>query len=114
MQGTLFYRYGTIFREVINGPKIEYCVGYSTMYVAPVVKEFIKVINSASQRQVFHACPYQELSLNVSFNQKDFPQIFPHGEYKVSFNISLDEEESKKIEILGQFEFDTSIKESFG
>jgi hypothetical protein len=64
LQGILSYRYGTITREVIRGPKIEFCSTVKLGSKIPLVHEFLKFTNT-SVPGIVHECPY-----HVSFNDQ--------------------------------------------
>ena len=69
IQGILSYRYGTIFREVIRGPKIEFCQAVKFANESKLVREFFKLTESSVPGMI-HECPYY-----VRINQPDIFSI---------------------------------------
>lgn len=62
------YRYGTIFREAVNIPPIEWC----DMMDKPISNPFVKMMVDAvkgTAPHLFHACPY---NVSLSFNNAYF------------------------------------------
>lgn len=82
----LFYRYGNIYREVINTKVIEWCAimdGISNHLFLMQVIDFIKQFAGNSLRK----CPYDtDIDLNnITFDETKAYEIFPEGTYKFSW-----------------------------
>ncbi|KAL7012334.1 hypothetical protein ACKWTF_014783 [Chironomus riparius] len=82
----LFYRYGNIYREVINTKVIEWCTimdGIANHLFLMQVIDFVKQYSGNTMRK----CPYEtdvELT-NVTFDETKAYDIFPEGTYKFSW-----------------------------
>lgn len=64
IRGVLSYKYGTITREVIRGPRLEYCAMVASKSTAPfIVKTFINMIEK-SGNFTFFECPIKVRILN--------------------------------------------------
>ena len=105
------YRYGTIFRQIIDTKQIEWCGVMEGAETNPLLKVIISAIP-----QFYHKCPYEEDLdlLNVSYTNF-FPkesETFPEGIYRNNGYII-----KNNITIL-RFDLDLEIKsprkESFG
>lgn len=113
-QFSLSYRYGTIYREVINTQKREWCSimeGEPTHLLISLNIDHLKT----SAPQMFHKCPYigEQKFLNVTLDESKAYDVFPQGFYKskiVFFNSSHFE----VFSLVMDYEVKSNLKESFG
>ena len=114
VQLILYYRYGLIFREVINTKKQEWCDFMDGKTKNLYLSHTIAQINSSAPN-LFHKCPYEgdvEVKNLTVDDQKAF-SVFPEGIYKTSvlvFETSV--EPSFSLNIISQVK--SAIKESLG
>lgn len=64
-QLVVFYRYGTIFREVIKGPKLEWCSALKNMKNNAFVMLFYDLLYEKAP-QAFQDCPYMYCKYSFS------------------------------------------------
>lgn len=103
----VYYRYGTIFRQVIKPPVFEWCSSVESLSSNIYLQSVYDVLKDTAP-QMFQKCPYkvkyfrfQKLSLfkffrpqgqfrltNVTFDISKYPAPFPQGTYKTSLNLS--------------------------
>ena len=113
-QFILYYRYGTIYREVIDTKKREWCDvmdgGQTHMYITMLVTQL-----KESVPKLFHKCPYQgEYNLyNLTVDDAKTFDLFPQGFYKTKTMLSnLTENLVFQMDLL--FEIKSHLKESMG
>ena len=88
-QFILHYRYGTIYREVIDTKKREWCSimdGMQThMYIMLIIRQL-----KESAPKLFHKCPYQgDYQLyNITVDESKAFDLFPEGYYKLKTRIA--------------------------
>lgn len=131
----LFFKYGTIYREVMNSPRIDACafMKFGDTNSLIVVKQLFQLVKESAP-SIIHVCPYtvsQSTYLDESFiiffiifqglNVRNAtiraPQskflIFPSGDYKSMFFAYTENQE-----FLGAINFIVTIfsseKETFG
>lgn len=82
-----FYRHGTIRREVVKTPKLDFCALTGLAVSNPLTTLIFKALND-SIPGIIHRCPYDMLVVqNLQINIDHFP-IFPQGEYTMEFNFT--------------------------
>jgi hypothetical protein len=112
----VFYRYGNIFREIINTHKIEMCELIDGTASNPIFKLIFEWINSAAP-DFLHKCPYTG-KLNLTNYSMDFEtldkttMLFPEGTYKSVTDFFL--KDTKTITFTITYEIKSSLKELFG
>ena len=85
VQLILYYRYGLIYREVINTKKQEWCEimdgKINNLYFAHTIAQI-----KASTPDLFHKCPYDtDVDIkNLTNDEKKAFDVFPEGIYKGS------------------------------
>lgn len=110
IEAKLFFKYGTIYREVIHTPRIEWC-GMAKDYLQPKIPTPLSVaieIIKDSAPEAVHQCPYTVRDLigfvrqllefldnfnlfqglnvrNRTFVPNAMKSIFPRGQYKAIF-----------------------------
>lgn len=108
-----FYRYGTIYRQVLKAPKMDFCSLNPNSQGIPLIKEVVKIVQNLDESLV-HPCPfYGYIVKNKPLSISTLPSIFAQGDYKMTFNFT-----SKKDQGILFIEFLTSLisseKHSFG
>jgi len=115
VQSILNYRYGTIFRQVIDSKQIEWCGFMSGSDVHPYFKLTIDQLRKSAP-DLFHKCPYEgEIDIyNITVNElyKDAAFYFPEGIYRLDMLIFRNESQTFKIIII--YEVKSPLKETFG
>ena len=115
VQSILSYRYGTIFRSVIDSKQVEWCGFMSGTEVHPFFKLTIDQLRKSAP-SLFHNCPYDgELDLkNVTVNElyREGAFGFPEGIYRMEILIFRNEGQTFKIIII--YEVKSPLKETFG
>lgn len=116
VQFVLNYRYGTIFRQVIDTHQYEWCGIMSGGETNPFIEGVISVIKDAAPG-LFHKCPYEgdmDLS-NITYDGNAFDhhaKTFPQGTYRIDVFVFKDGKQTVKLFI--NFEVKSQLKESFG
>ncbi|CAG9811658.1 unnamed protein product [Chironomus riparius] len=113
-QFILHYRYGTIYREVIDTKKREWCSimdGMQThMYIMLIIRQL-----KESAPKLFHKCPYQgDYQLyNITVDESKAFDMFPQGYYKLKVVVFNSTDDMVfKIDLL--FEIKSPFKDSIG
>ena len=115
IQAVLFYRYGTIFRQIINTKPIEFCNVMEGSATNPLISSWINMFNNTFPK-LFHKCPYDgdieifNITLKGSPNKEN--EIFPQGYYRIVFTVLKNNKVIVKVRLEG--ENTSTIKESFG
>lgn len=123
----LFYKYGTIYREVMHTPRIDACEVVSKGTDSKAVKMLIDFFNSTD---LVHKCPYNVERFNYFFSlisvflfqgllvrdlrpePKLLLAVFPSGDYKLLSEYFVNTEFLLTTEIA--LNFNTSNKDTFG
>ncbi|KAG5666832.1 hypothetical protein PVAND_014842 [Polypedilum vanderplanki] len=111
---TLYYKYGTIYREVMKLPKFELC-NLMELSKNNILLRQIFVAAMAAAPGFVHPCPYEVIeAYNVSFPTHVMFSLFSQGDYKavIKFYLEKDGPVMSTITVIGTVE--SSIKESFG
>jgi len=115
VQLILFYRYGNIYREVIDTKRIDWCAimdGISGHLFLMNIMQLVRSIAGTA----FQKCPYKlDIELkNITLNETKAMDIFPEGTYKFSWITTT----KKNFEFLWRFNttlnIKSPIKESMG
>lgn len=113
MQHTFFYRYGTIMRQVLQTPNIEWCEVMRASALNPLYAEIMKIVKRTDSKLV-HECPYNEFIMeNKIPDLTSLPSIFSDGYYKFLVN-ATDSENKMIFSIESIIEWISSEKNSFG
>jgi hypothetical protein len=79
------YRYGNIYREIVDTKVVDFCGAMSGTDFNPFMKMIFDII-SKSIPKLFHKCPYEgkEGFYNITMDQETGKKwsIFPEGQYK--------------------------------
>jgi hypothetical protein len=116
VQFILNYRYGTIFRQVIDTHQYEWCGIMSSGESNPFIDGIISVLRNAAPG-LFHKCPYEgDMDLkNVTYDGAAFDhhaKTFPQGTYRIDVFVFKNEKQTVKVAV--NFEVKSALKESFG
>ncbi|XP_070507825.1 uncharacterized protein [Chironomus tepperi] len=110
----LYYRYGNIYREVINTKRIEWCSMMEGFSAHLFLVQTIQQIKEFADKAI-HKCPY-DLDIevkNLTIDDTKGMDIFPEGTYKLTW-IS----QNKTLHILWSFnvtvQLKSPLKESMG
>lgn len=116
LQIVIFYRYGTIFRQVIDTKRIEVCGLMNGIDTNPLIKLFVDMINNQAPN-VLHKCPYtgdfdlKNFTFNTDIIDKN-TMIFPQGVYRCDYFVFLNEASTLNLSAVGEIK--SKLKESFG
>ena len=117
VQLILNYRYGTIFREVIDSHQQEWCGIMSGAETHQWIEYIIGYLRK-SAAALYHKCPYVgDLDLkNVTIDTENYnkhqSRIFPEGTYRLDVIIFQNEAQTGKFSV--SLENKSPVKESFG
>ena len=116
VQFILNYRYGTIFRQVIDTHQHEWCEIMAGKASNPFIDSILGVLSNGSPN-LFHKCPYEgDLDLknvtNDGNNFDDQSKHFPEGTYRIDVFVFKNEKQTAKLSI--HYENKSALKESFG
>ena len=114
VQMILDYRYGLIYREVINTKKQEWCGIMDGKSTHPMLSQTIAQIKGSAPK-LFHKCPYEgEVELkNVTLDDQKSFDVFPEGNYR--FKLLISEKDVKPyFSLILKLQFKSPIKESMG
>ena len=114
VQMILSYRYGLIYREVINSKKLEWCEimdGKSThLFVTQTISQLKGIVPN-----LYHKCPYEgDVDVrNLTLDDSKAFQIFPQGFYLFSMYV-FDGKENEFFGVNATLQVKSHIKESMG
>lgn len=114
VQMILYYRYGNIYREVINTKLIDWCVIMDGVTGHLFLMQTIRQIKSFVRKNI-HKCPYgEDIELkNITLDDGKGFDVFPEGIYKSSWITR-----NKTMDIIWRFNASihvrSPIKESMG
>lgn len=115
VQMILSFRYGTVFRQVIDTKQIEWCGFMSGSNVHPYFKLTVDQLRKSAS-SLFHKCPYDgEIELkNVTVNElySESAFGFPQGIYR--FYLFIFKNGKQTFKITTDSEIKSPIKDTFG
>ncbi|KAL7031384.1 hypothetical protein ACKWTF_006988 [Chironomus riparius] len=115
-QAILYYRYGTIFREIIDTKKHDICEAFDGGNPNLLVKLIFDMINSRSPG-ILHKCPYigdwdlRNFTANTDLLDRA-TMLFPRGIYR--FDFYFYSHDVNTLNTSTMLESKTSLKETFG
>lgn len=114
VQLTLNYRYGLIYREVINTKKQDWCEIMDGKSTHLYMKQTINQIKGAVPHLI-HKCPYDgEIEIkNLTIDENKSLDVFPEGFYKLFLSV-FDESDDPFFQLNLTAQVKSSIKESMG
>lgn len=115
-QVVIFYRYGTIFRQIIDTKKLEVCAILGGADTNPLVKLLIDMMKKKAPHLI-HKCPY-----TGDFDMKNFTlntdlldpasMVFPQGIYRLDYFIYLNNAVTFNFSTVAEIK--SQLKESYG
>lgn len=107
------YRYGTIFREVIHSPKMEWCSMMDGAAANPIFSSILQEIKD-SVPNLLHKCPYEgEIDLkNITTAHEKAASVFWEGYYKFELLVWKNSKELFYLNLGTQLK--SGLKDSFG
>jgi len=113
-QFVLFYRYGNIYREVIDTKKREWCAIMDGVQTHPYINLIISHLKNSAPK-LFHKCPYegQHNLYNITVNEDKAITVWPQGYYKMmitTYNLT----KNLVFQMDLRFEVKSELKESMG
>jgi hypothetical protein len=90
-----FFRYGTIYRQVLKIPKTDVCWILAKSSSNPLINAIIDIFRK-TDTSLIHECPYTQIILdNKPIIVETLPSVFSAGDYK--FTIELLAKDDKSI-----------------
>ncbi|KAL7014477.1 hypothetical protein ACKWTF_015953 [Chironomus riparius] len=110
----LYYRYGNIYREVIDTKKREWCSIMDGTQTHLYIKLLIAQLKDSAPK-LFHKCPYEgEHNLyNITVNEEKAFDLFPQGFYKLKV-MTHNSTNTLVFQMDLLFEIKSQLKESMG
>ena len=110
----LEYKYGTIYRTVMNPAAIDWCSFMNGTTQNLFYQVSLDIIGK-SVPQLIHPCPYKDevKALNITFDISKFAAVFPQGEYRNFWHWS-DDTDSNIFTLIFVGSMRSPIKSSFG
>ncbi|CAO1364310.1 unnamed protein product [Diamesa hyperborea] len=107
------YKYGTIYRSVVETPVFEYC-GIMAGISSNIIMNMTMTVLKESVPDLFHECPYSGrlTAYNMTMKVDKLFSIFPSGDYRVHFVLS-DKTDPKLFHLTFYHTVRSSIKTSF-
>lgn len=86
-----YYRYGNIYREIIDSKTIDWCKIIDGIDSNPFIKFEIEIFRKSAPK-IFQKCPYEQpiefYNLTIDDEVAKKLQIFPEGQYKYLLKMS--------------------------
>ena len=115
IQFVVSYRYGLVFRPVIDTKPQDWCAIMKGAETNPYIKLIIKTINETAASGI-HECPYTDEfhinNLTLNYDGVDPSAIFPAGTYKINVYVFKGNKEVLMME--AQEEIKSPIRDTFG
>lgn len=116
VQGILYYRYGTIFRQAVDTKKVEICGIIDGVDTNPLVRLLVNIVKYKAPNLV-HKCPYTgDFDLkNFTLNMDLFDRasmLFPEGTYRYDYSSFFNNSITFNLSVT--IEIKSPLKESFG
>jgi len=114
LEGSLQFKYGTVYRDVIHTAKLDWCKLMNSKSVDnKVTWIFIEIVRDTVP-SVIHPCPYQTLVVtNATVETHSLLSVFPTGDYKFVMILSNDDDANLlTVTIIGSLS--SSNKDTFG
>lgn len=112
----IYYRYGTIFRQIIEIKKHEICSTFFGDDVNPLIKLVVQMIKSKAPNSI-HKCPYtgdwnlRNFTLDLELMDRA-TMLFSQGIYRADISFYLNDKNT--FNFTGMAEIKSPLKESFG
>ena len=110
------FRYGNIYREVVDTKQINWCQIMDGSDYNLFLKLILDIIRP-SVPGLFHKCPYEGLMefRNITLDTETAKKVtlFPEGQYK--FNVTIFDKPNRLVLVIAAFtEIKSPLKSSFG
>lgn len=110
------YRYGVIYREVLDSKIVDFCELMNTLESNKLLKFILDLIRKTA-KGLFHKCPYEGLmeyyNITVDDELMKTTTLFPEGQYR--YNVSIFDTPKKIVLNMQVFtEVRSPLKTSFG
>lgn len=108
-----YYRFGNIYREVINTQKIEFCSVMDGANSHLFLKQMMEQIKEIAT-ELIHKCPYKgDIDVrNLTTDDSKYFDVFPAGMYRLELYVFKGETEVFKLQV--DVQHNSPMKESFG
>ena len=116
LHAIFYYRYGTIFRQIIDLKKLEVCAILDGADTNPLIKLIIDMVKRKAPKMI-HKCPYtgdfdlRNFTVDLDLIDKA-TMFFTEGTYRL--DISFFFNDTKSLNVTGMAEIRSPLKESFG
>lgn len=117
IQFILSYRYGLIFRPVIDTKIQDWCAIVKGGQTSPYIKLLLDTLKDTTGPKAIHECPYEgefeALNVTLNYDRVDPTAIFPEGTYRITIIVYR----GNKIEawrMEADEEVKSPIRETFG
>ncbi|CAO1349163.1 unnamed protein product [Diamesa hyperborea] len=110
----LEYKYGTIYRTVMNPAAINWCSLMNKTTENLFFKVTMEIVEK-SIPELIHTCPYngEIKALNMSLDPEKFGAVYPQGEYRNFWRV-FDDKDSNIYSVTFITTMQSPIKSSFG
>lgn len=82
-----YFRYGTVYRQVLKIPKIDICWVLERSSSNPLLSAIINIFKD-SVPEIIHPCPYESVVINnKAFKVDSLPTFFSTGDYKITMEL---------------------------
>lgn len=113
MQAAISYKYGTIYRQVLDIKRFEYC-GLMLRGTKNLVTNFLINIIKESAPAFVQPCPHKLINVSQApMSVTSVTSPFATGDYKINLSLT-NEYEKRMFTILVVFSVNSSDKNSFG
>ncbi|CRK96825.1 CLUMA_CG009953, isoform A [Clunio marinus] len=86
----IHYRYGTIYREVMQFPRFEFCKLMDLGTSNKLIEVILRNINITTPG-LLHRCPYKNIDIkDQPILASSIPSMIPSGDYKMTFSWSFE------------------------
>jgi hypothetical protein len=128
--GVMFFKYGTIYREALRGPRIDYCSLVNATKESNIwIYQNVRLIE-ATAPGLIHPCPYtvsivgskipfqferlqEAVVVNATFRVDLYLSVFPTGDYR-SINYYATKSGESIVNLTMYFSFKTTNRDTFG
>ncbi|KAL7012115.1 hypothetical protein ACKWTF_014642 [Chironomus riparius] len=115
IQFILNYRYGLIFRPVIDTKYQDWCAIMKGADTNPYIKLLIDIVKETASSGI-HRCPYTDEfhidNVTINYDKVDPTALFPEGTYKIQVLVFVGKKEVMRLEL--DEEVKSPLKETFG
>jgi len=116
IQFILSYRYGLIFRPVIDTKVQDWCAIMKGAPTNPYIKLLLDTLKDTATTSAIHECPYagefEANNITLNYDRVDPTAIFPEGTYRITIIVYRGKTEAWRME--ADEEVKSPIRENFG